>query len=119
MHSQYQLIMLYTHSIIHICVGRGAKTHRSSHNAVTRGLVVVQRDGHLAQVKVTPPIHSQQDPEHLVICEEPEEPDELDEEEEEEEEEVEEAGEAQAEEVQETRGRMLGMNSKVTEMSKN
>ena len=59
MHSQYQLIMLYTHSIIHICVGRGAKTHRSSHNAVTRGLVVVQRDGHLAQVKVTPrSIHS-------------------------------------------------------------
>ncbi|CAL1144798.1 unnamed protein product [Cladocopium goreaui] len=85
---------------------RGAKTHRPSHNAVTRGLVVVQRDGHLAQVKVTPPTHSQQDPEHLVICEEPEEPDELDEEEEEEEEEVEEAGEAQAEEVQETRGRM-------------
>ena len=111
--------MLYTHSIIHICVGRGAKTHRPSHNAVTRGLVVVQRDGHLAQVKVTPPTHSQQDPEHLVICEEPEEPDELDEEEEEEEEEVEEAGEAQAEEVQETRGRMLGMNSKVTGMSKN
>ena len=79
---------------------------------------MVQRDGHLAQVKVTPPTHSQQDPEHLV-CEEPEEPDELDEEEEEEEEEVDEAGEAQAEEVQETRGRMLGMNSKVTGMSKN